>query len=399
MMRQGRFDEGECCLRVKMNMQHENPCMRDFVAYRIRYTPHPHSGDEWCIYPTYDYTHCIVDSIENITHSLCTLEFEIRRESYYQLLKDLDIYKPNVWEYSRLNISNTVLSKRKIETLVNEGFCNGWADPRLLTLEGLRRRGYTPSMINDFCAHLGVARKGNENLTQYKLLEKFARTELDRDASRTFAVMNPILLEIVNFDAIKDTKIQGPLFPADPSKGSQTYTLEKEVFIDSEDFSETHVNKFFGLTPDQPVMLKYGPTIKFVSVEKNGDGSIKSVKVEVLPDYKEKLKGYIQWVSKDCSLTVTCNLYAVHFLVEDIKKTGDKWRDYINPESLIVKDNAKVWKSMSKAKVESRFQFERVGYFFLDSDSDMKKDKLIFNRIVELKESKDKAVNIANAKK
>jgi glutaminyl-tRNA synthetase len=145
-----------------MDMQNDNPNMRDFVAYRIRFTPHPHSGDEWCIYPTYDYTHCLVDSLENITHSLCTLEFETRRESYYALLKDCDVYKPNVWEYSRLNVSNTVLSKRRIEKLVNDGHVEGWNDPRLLTLEGLRRRGYTPSMLNAFCKEIGVARKGNE---------------------------------------------------------------------------------------------------------------------------------------------------------------------------------------------------------------------------------------------
>ena len=194
--------------------------MRDFVAYRIRYVDHPMSGDAWCIYPTYDYTHCIVDSLENITHSLCTLEFEIRRESYFQLLKDLDIYKPYVWEYSRLNITNAVMSKRKIEKLVLEGCVDGWNDPRLMTLEGLRRRGYTPAMINDFCGHLGVSRKGNENLTSFKLLEKFARTELDKGAPRTFAVMNPILLEIINLDACKETKIKAPLFPVDPTQGT-----------------------------------------------------------------------------------------------------------------------------------------------------------------------------------
>jgi len=220
MMRQGRFAEGECSLRVKMNMQHENPNMRDVIAYRIRYTPHPMSGDAWCIYPTYDYSHCIVDSIENITHSLCTLEFEIRRESYFQLLKDLDIYKPHVWEYSRLNISNAVLSKRKIEALVAEKAVHGWNDPRLLTLEGLRCRGYTPSMINDFCEHIGVSRKGNENITSIKLLEKFARTECDRLNPRTFGVLEPVLLEIVNLEAAKETKIDAALFPADPSKGT-----------------------------------------------------------------------------------------------------------------------------------------------------------------------------------
>jgi len=212
--------------------------MRDFVAYRIRFVNHPHAGDKWCIYPTYDFTHCIVDSIENITHSLCTLEFEIRRESYYELLKDCDLYKPFVWEYSRLNISNTVLSKRKIEELVNDRLVDGWADPRLLTLQGLRRRGYTASMINNFCEHIGVARKGNENITSIKLLEKFARTELDAHAPRTFGVMEPILVEIVNFDAVKDKKLTVDLFPGKPEKGTRNYTVTKNVYIEADDFSE-----------------------------------------------------------------------------------------------------------------------------------------------------------------
>jgi glutaminyl-tRNA synthetase len=239
-MKEGRFEEGECSLRMKMNMQHDNPCMRDTIAYRIQYKPHPHSGDKWCIYPTYDYTHCIVDSLENITHSLCTLEFEIRRESYFWLLKELDLYKPIVWEYSRLNISNTVLSKRKIETLVTKNIICGWDDPNILTLEGLKRRGYTPSILNDFCHHIGVARKGNENLTDIKLLEFFARKELDRDAPRTFGVSDPVLLEIVNFDEVspEHKSVEAPLFPADKTKGTQTYELQKYVYIDQDDFSE-----------------------------------------------------------------------------------------------------------------------------------------------------------------
>ena len=219
-MKTGRMAEGECCLRVKMDMQHDNPNMRDFVAYRIRFVTHPHIGDKWCIYPTYDYTHCLVGSLEYITHSCCTLEFEIRRESYYELLKDCDVYLPKVWEYSRLNISNTVLSKRKIETLVNEGFCNSWSDPRLLTLEGLRKRGYTPSMINDFCKHIGVTRTGNENITSIKLLEKFARDELNAGAPRTFGVTEPLLLVISNIKDATETKFEAPLFPADPAKGT-----------------------------------------------------------------------------------------------------------------------------------------------------------------------------------
>ena len=218
-MKQGRFAEGECTLRVKMNMQHPNPCMRDFVAYRVRYTSHPHAGDAWCIYPTYDFTHCLVDSLENITHSLCTLEFEIRRESYYQLLKDLDVYQPYVWEYSRLNISNTVLSKHKIEALINKGLVSGWDDPRLHTIQGLRRRGYTPTMINKFCAKIGVARTGNENLTSYKKLEFYCREELNTSAPRTFGVLTPVELEIVNFDAVTERTVEQVIFPPDKSKG------------------------------------------------------------------------------------------------------------------------------------------------------------------------------------
>ena len=207
-------------MRMKIDMQHENPCMRDPVAYRIRYTPHPHAGEKWCIYPTYDYTHCIIDSLENITHSLCTLEFEIRRESYYWLLEALEIYRPFVWEYSRLNLTYNVLSKRKLEKLVNEGHVRGWDDPRLLTLNGLKRRGYTPTVINDFCQEIGVSRKGNENITSIKLLEFFARRELDRDAPRTFGVLDPVLLEIVNLEEAKEKEIDAPLFPVDKTKGS-----------------------------------------------------------------------------------------------------------------------------------------------------------------------------------
>lgn len=194
--------------------------MRDTVAYRIRYIPHPHAGEKWCIYPTYDYTHCIIDSLENITHSLCTLEFEIRRESYFWLLEALEIYRPFVWEYSRLNLTYNVLSKRRLEKLVNEKHVRGWDDPRLLTLMGLKRRGYTPTMINDFCEEIGVSRKGNENITSIKLLEFFARKELDRDASRTFGILDPVLLEIVNFDEVKEKEIEAPLFPVDKTRGS-----------------------------------------------------------------------------------------------------------------------------------------------------------------------------------
>lgn len=223
--------------------------MRDPVAYRIRYAPHPHCGDKWCIYPTYDYTHCINDSLENITHSLCTLEFEIRRESYYWLLEALDLYKPYVWEYSRLNITYTVLSKRKLEKLIERKLVRGWDDPRVMTLMGLRRRGYTPTMINEFAHEIGVSRKGNENVTSVKLLESYARRELDREASRTFGILEPVLLNIVNFEEVKEHNAVAPLFPGHEDRGTHTYIVSSRIYIDKDDFSEEHKAGFYGLTP------------------------------------------------------------------------------------------------------------------------------------------------------
>jgi len=197
-MRQGRFEEKECCLRLKIDMKHNNPCMRDPAAYRIKYVPHPHAGNKWCIYPTYDYTHCLNDSLENITHSLCTLEFEVRRDSYYWLLQALDVYRPFVWEYSRLNLSRNVLSKRRLTVLVTEKYVNGWDDPRILTINGLRRRGYTNDAINHFVDSIGVTRRGNENMLSIKVLEHAIRTDLDKKASRTMAVIDPVKITLSN---------------------------------------------------------------------------------------------------------------------------------------------------------------------------------------------------------
>jgi glutaminyl-tRNA synthetase len=394
-MRQGRFEENECCLRMKIDMTHVNPNMRDPVAYRIRYVPHPHAGDKWCIYPTYDYTHCINDSLENITHSCCTLEFENRRESYYWLLEALDLYKPIVWEYSRLNLTYTVLSKRKLEKLVGEKVVNDWEDPRMPTVLGLKRRGYTPSMINDFAAEIGVSRKGNDNTTSIKLLENYARKELDVTAPRTFGVQEPVLLEIVNYDELAVKEFEAPLFPADKTKGTQIYKLSKRVYIDEEDFSEEHKGGFFGLTPNQPVCLKYGPVVQLIEIKKDASGKIEKVLVKVLPDFKEKLKGFIHWVSEEHSENAEFRLYGYLFDCEIVP--NEEWEKHINKESLIVKPNAKVWTNISlNAKEYDRFQFERLAFFVVDSDSRKESvgGKLVFNRIVELKESKEKKVNL-----
>ena len=398
-MRQGRFAEGECSLRMKMNMQHANPCMRDSVAYRIRYTGHPHSGDKWCIYPTYDYTHCLVDSLENITHSLCTLEFEIRRESYYQLLKDCEVYQPYVWEYSRLNISNTVLSKRKIEELINGKMVNGWDDPRLHTIQGLKRRGYTPSMILKFCEKIGVARAGNENFTSYKKLEFYAREELNANAPRTFAVLDPVELEIVNYDDVAEKQVEACVFPPDKTKGVNKLDVTKSIYVDRTDFSEEERKGFFGIMPGQVVCLRYGPFVKMEEIVKNAAGDVEKVRVKVLPGYSEKVKGVIHWVSKEHSIEAIVNQYSNLLTVENVgeasKKSGKPWTDYFNQESLKQFRGARVWAHLADAKEFDRFQFERVGYFCVDKSSKTAEadNKLVFNGIVALREAAAKKGN------
>jgi glutaminyl-tRNA synthetase len=224
-MKMGKCEEGECCLRMKIDMDSNNPCMRDPVAYRIKYCGHPHTGDNWCIYPTYDMTHCVIDSMENITHSLCTLEFEVRRDSYYWLLDQLEIYKAYQWEYGRLNVSGTILSKRKIDALIQDGKCSGWDDPRLMTLMGLKRKGYTPEAINNFIDCLGTARKGNENVVDNMFLEYIVRKDFEEKAQRSFCVLDPVKLVIEGVPDDWSTEVEGELFPGFPEKGTIKFPL------------------------------------------------------------------------------------------------------------------------------------------------------------------------------
>lgn len=386
-MKQGRFEEKECSLRMKIQMDHPNPNMRDHVAYRIKYAAHPHAGDKWCIYPTYDYTHCICDSIEHITHSLCTLEFENRRESYYWLLDALEIYKPFVWEYSRLNISNSVLSKRKIDQLIKEGYVESWSDPRLLTLNGLKRRGYTSEAINEFCDCIGVARKGNEKVIDVRLLEHFIRKDLDANAPRTYCVLDPIKVVIENMAEDEERPHDADLFPGKPEKGKTTYTLTKTLFIEESDFSEEAKNKYYGLTKDQPVRLFSGPFIKLKEVVKNEDGSINHLIVTAEEDVGKKVKGCIHWVSEKYSMNARVNLYDRLFNVDNPKAHGKDWLKTINPNSLIVKEGAKMWSHLSAAKPYDRFQFLRKGYFTVAEEST--EDLKVLNCTVTLAESKD----------
>jgi glutaminyl-tRNA synthetase len=397
MMRQGRFDEKVCCLRMKIDMQHNNPCMRDPVAYRIKYVPHPHAGDKWCIYPTYDFTHCIHDSLENITHSLCTLEFEIRRDSYYWLLEALDLYRPFVWEYSRLNLTRNVLSKRKLTQLVAGNYVKGWDDPRMLTINGLRRRGYTAEAINTFVDTVGVARRGNDKILSIKLLEYCIRTDLDKNeknrASRTLAVVDPIKVTIVNFEPDHSEEIETPKYPMDKEKSEKRkIVLSKVIYIERTDFKEKDEEDFYGLAPGKEVGLKYASIIKCIDIVKDNNNHIKELICEYSKENKN-IKGRIHWISEKDALKCEVRLYDYLFNSEDPASLDEPLND-LNQQSLVVRTNSLVNKSLINEIKEGKkhFQFERLGYFVVDHDSDVNNNNLVFNLTVDLGDEKNKKI-------
>ena len=392
MMKQGRFEEKECCLRLKIDMQHANPCMRDPVAYRIKYVPHPHAGSDWCIYPTYDFTHCLNDSLENITHSLCTLEFEIRRDSYYWLLEAAEMYRPFVWEYSRLNVSHIVVSKRKLLQLVNSHAVTGWNDPRMPTIDGLRRRGYTPDAINNFVDRVGVTRRGNENIISISWLENSIRTDLDSKAQRTMAVIEPLKIVLKNLE--KDIELDTYLFPKLKEKGGiRKVTLSKVIYIDKTDFKEEEDKDFYGLTPKQEVGIKYGGIIKFEEIKKDGKGNIIEIICNYTPESK-KTKGRIHWISDKDSVQAEIRLYGYLFLSDDPFHANEEGvshdpMDDLNPNSLVTKMGALINKDICKNLEKlDHFQFERIGYFVCDYDTNKEKGRYVFNLTVDLGDGK-----------
>ena len=386
-MTRGFYSEGEACLRMKIDMSSSNPCLRDPVAYRIKYTPHPHVGDLWCVYPTYDFEHCIVDSLENITHSLCTLEFEIRRDGYYWLLEALDLYRASVWEYSRLNISQMVMSKRKLQKLVEEKYVSGWDDPRLPTLNGLRRRGYTADAINEFADTVGVTRRGNENVININVLEHCIRKELDEKAPRTMAVVEPLQINLLNLP--EEISMEIPIYPKNPEKGKHLVHATSTIFIESSDFLEKDNQNFFGLSLNKVVGLKYlGIKIKCVGVNKL-DGVVRSLDCEIVEE-EAKPKGVLHWISdKDSAV---CEVRIYDHLFKSPEPSGiEDWIGDLNPNSLRVVKNSLIQKELTNAAVEEKFQFERVGYFVVDKDSNQ--DRRVFNRTVTLVETKKKKGN------
>uniref|UniRef100_A0A672ZZ68 Glutamine--tRNA ligase n=1 Tax=Sphaeramia orbicularis TaxID=375764 RepID=A0A672ZZ68_9TELE len=385
-MKKGLFAEGEATLRMKMVMEDGK---MDPVAYRIKYTPHHRTGDEWCIYPTYDYTHCLCDSIENITHSLCTKEFQARRSSYYWLCNALDVYCPVQWEYGRLNLTYTVVSKRKIIKLVETGTVRDWDDPRLFTLTALRRRGFPPEAINNFCARVGVT--VSQTTTEPHLLESCVRDVLNDTAPRVMAVLEPLKVTITNLPDNFKSDVQVPDFPANEAKGSHTVPFTRTVYIEQTDFREVMEKGYKRLTPQQPVGLRHaGYVISVQKVIKDAQGKVVELEVTCCStENAEKPKAFIHWVSQPlvCEVRLYERLF-LHKHPEDTSEVPNGFLSDINPNSLQVITSALVDTSVKGAKVFDKFQFERVGYFSLDPDSTA--DKLVFNRTVTLKEDPGK---------
>lgn len=391
-MREGKFADGEKTLRAKIDMAHPNMNMRDPIMYRIIHASHHRTGDKWCIYPMYDYAHGQSDSIENITHSICTLEFDIHRPLYDWFIKELEIFPSHQYEFARLNITYTVMSKRKLLQLVKEGYVSGWDDPRMPTICGLRRRGYTPESIRNFCEDIGVAKR--DNLIDYSRLEGSLRDDLNKKADRVMGVLHPIKLIIDNCSEDFWDELDAVNNPEDESKGSRKVTFSNTLYIEEDDFMEDAPKKYFRLTPGQEVRLRYAYIVKCVGCEKDENGKVTAVHCTYDADSRggnatdgRKIKGTIHWVNaKDC-INAEVRLFDRLFATEIPDKTeeGQTFLDNLNPNSLTTLKNCKMEKALCNAKPLDKYQFERLGYFSVDYDS--KEDNLIFNRTCTLKDS------------
>lgn len=391
-MREGKFADGEKTLRAKIDMAHPNMNMRDPIMYRIIHASHHRTGDKWCIYPMYDYAHGQSDSIENITHSICTLEFDIHRPLYDWFIKELEIFPSHQYEFARLNITYTVMSKRKLLQLVKEGYVSGWDDPRMPTICGLRRRGYTPESIRNFCEDIGVAKR--DNLIDYSRLEGSLRDDLNKKADRVMGVLHPIKLIIDNCSEDFWDELDAVNNPEDESKGSRKVTFSNTLYIEEDDFMEEAPKKYFRLTPGQEVRLRYAYIVKCVGCEKDENGKLTAVHCTYDANSRggnatdgRKIKGTIHWVNaKDC-INAEVRLFDRLFATEipDRTEEGQTFLDNLNPNSLTTLRNCKMEKALYNAKPLDKYQFERLGYFSVDYDS--KEDNLIFNRTCTLKDS------------
>ncbi|MCU7490181.1 MAG: glutamine--tRNA ligase/YqeY domain fusion protein [Ignavibacteria bacterium] len=398
-MRHGEFPDGSRTLRAKIDMASPNLNLRDPVIYRILRATHHRTGDKWCIYPMYDFAHGLSDSVEGITHSICTLEFEAHRPLYDWFLDELEVYHPQQVEFARLNLNYTVMSKRKLLQLVQEGFVSGWDDPRMPTISGLRRRGYTPESIRSFSEKVGVAKR--ENTINVALLEHSIREDLNKRAQRVMAVLNPLKLIIDNYPEGQTEELEAINNPEDASMGTRNIPFSKELFIEQDDFREEPPKKFHRLFPGNEVRLRYAYIIKCTDVVKDeATGEVKEVHAIYYPETRsgsdqsgKKVKGTIHWVSALHALKAEVRLYDRLFKVEDpsVEKEGSDWKSNLNPDSLQVLTSALVEPSLKNAPRGSKYQFERQGYFCVDPDSTV--EKLVFNRTVALKDSWAKIEN------
>lgn len=389
-MRAGGFKEGEACLRAKIDMASSFIVMRDPVIYRVRFAEHHQTGDKWCIYPMYDFTHCISDALEGITHSICTLEFQDNRRLYDWVLDNITIdCHPRQYEFSRLNLEYTVMSKRKLNQLVTEKLVDGWDDPRMPTISGLRRRGFTAASIREFCKRIGVTKQ--DNMIEFSSLESCIRDDLNTNAPRAMAVLDPVKIVIENFDADSVEVLNLANHPNDPEMGSRDVPFTREIWIEREDFREEGNKKYKRLVLGKEVRLRGAYVIKAERVEKDQDGNITTIyctydpaTLGKNPEDGRKVKGVIHWVSADKGLPAEFRLYDRLFTVPN-PAAADDFAATINPESL-VKVNGYVEPSLATAEAEVGYQFERMGYFCADN-KDSTPESLVFNRTVGLRDT------------
>ena len=391
-MRAGEFDDGEHILRAKIDMASPNMNMRDPALYRIRKVAHHRTGDDWCIYPMYDFAHPLSDAIEGVTHSLCSMEYEDHRPLYDWFLEELGVFRSRQIEFARLNISHTVLSKRRLAALVDSGFVTGWDDPRMPTLAGLRRRGYTPEAIREFCHRVGIAK--TNSLTDAALLEHCVRDDLNRHSPRRMAVLRPLKVVIENYTEGQVDYLDAVNNPEDPDAGVRQVPFARTIYVERDDFMEEPPRKFYRLAPGREVRLRYGYFIRCVDVDRDDSGKVIALRCTYDPETRggsapdgRKVRATLHWVAADAALDAEVRLYDHLFTTpnpDDVPK-GRDWRDSLNANSLETLTGCKVEPSLGDAAPGQRFQFERQGYFCADPDSTA--DRLVFNRTVALRDS------------
>lgn len=392
-MKAGDFPDGSRTLRAKIDMSAPNLNMRDPVIYRILHADHHRTGDTWCIYPMYDFAHSLSDSLEEITHSICTLEFEDHRPLYDWFLEELDVFRSRQIEFARLNLNYTIMSKRKLLQLVREGHVNGWNDPRMPTISGLRRRGFTPESIRDFCSRIGVAKR--ESIVDIALLEHCLREDLNQHAPRVMVVLNPLKVIIDNYPEEKEEEIEAVNNPEDESMGTRNVPFSREIYIERDDFREDPPKKFFRLAPGREVRLKHAYYITCVRVVKDENtGEVKELHCTYDPESRggwtkdrRRVKGTLHWVSVPHAVDTEVRLYDYLFTKEDPSdvEEGKDFMEYLNPESLKILKNCKAEPGLSQSAAGERFQFLRKGYFCVDPDT--RDGHLVFNRTVALRDT------------